>query len=336
MDESEYIKKRVAGLQEGSQELFEVAEGVSNDFDTWSALKLILHSAATNMYTSVHESQETGDIFYIDALSGSGVSKFEAGRCFLGSPLIAARSAQRPFSKMYFIESNDRYRSALRDRLNYAFRQPGYTEPDEWEIFDGDANDEIGNIVKEIQAKGSYEDKYNYYCFIDNQGLDVNWGAMEDLTPKPYGDILVNLPTYHAIGRNAPRESTKALMEFYGTDFNQINTRHNVRDQMHKLYCKRLADRGREVQESTQVNTDVGSFYFDLVYATRYIPNGNGYMRVIAYVKEFIESVHGGDINRILDVLDGNQDVIGSYLPDKEIEDELPDPDPQKGLGDFS
>lgn len=335
MGAERYIEKRVDALRDHAQEIHEISEDVSNEFNTWSALKLILHSAAINMYTKVHMNQGTGDIFYIDALAGSGVSKYNSNHYFVGSPLVASRAAQKPFSKMYFVEGNKEYCDALQDRLEYAFDLPGYTEPESWEVIYGDTNDNLESIVGEINKIGDYDGRYNYFCFIDNQGLDVNWSSIEKLTPRPYGDLLINLPTTQGIGRTVNQETTDSLNEFFGLDVKRINTRYNPRDKMKNLYCKRLAERNREVQESTQIRSNIGSYYYDLIYATRKIENGNGYMNVIKYVKEFIESVHGGDINRMIDVLDGNQAVIESYLPDdsdESIEDHLPN---QSGLNDF-
>lgn len=335
MGAEDYIKRRVDALRDHAPEVYEVSEDVSNEFNTWSALKLILHSAAVNMYTTVHMNQGTGDIFYIDALAGSGVSKYDSDHYFVGSPLVAARAAQKPFSKMYFVEGKEKYKEALEDRLEYAFDLPGYTEPDSLEVIHGDTNEEIGKIIKDIKRIGDYDDRYNYYCFIDNQGLNVNWSSIQTLTPKPYGDLLINLPTTQGIGRNVNQETTDSLNEFFGLNVKEIHTKHNPRDKMKNLYCKRLAERNREVQESTQIQTNIGSYYYDLVYATRNIEDGNGYMNVIKYVKNFVESVHGGDIDRMIDVLDGNQDVIESYLPDdsdESVEEHLPN---QSGLSDF-
>lgn len=340
MEAGTYISKRVDALRHRSHEFHDISEGVFNDFDTWSALKLILHSAAVNMYTRVHASQGTGDTFYVDALAGSGVSMYESERCFLGSPLVAARATEHPFSKMYFIESDEDYCEALRERLSYAFSLPDFTEPDDWMVKNANANEAIPEIVKEIWRIGDIEEKFNYYCFIDNQGLDVNWCSLEELTPSPYGDLLINLPTAQAIGRNVNKDSTDALNEFYGTDVSQFQTAHNTRERMKQLYLDRLAEQNRSIHESTQVRTPVGSYYYDMIYATRETNGDNGYMEVIQYAKQFIESVHSGDVDRMLEVLDGNQDMIDSYLPDSSIDDDLfesenEEDDSQSGLDDF-
>lgn len=340
MDAGTYISKRVDALRNHSQEFYELDEDNTNDFNSWSALKLILHSAAINMYTNVHNGR-TGDIFYIDALAGSGVSTYDSNRCFVGSPLIAVRDAETPFTKMYFIESDDGYCNALEERLKYAFDLPEYTEPEEYEVIPGDVNEEIDDVVNEIRDKGDFEDRFNYYCFIDNQGLDVEWSSIKELTPTPYGDLLINLPIAHAIGRVASIDSVDALNDFYGADMSEFALRKTTRQELKEEYCSRLAARNREIWESTQIQTNIGSFYYDLVYATRKTGGDNGYMRVIRYVKNFIESVHSGDVDRILEVIDGPQETIDAHLPEEDIKDDLPDndeddeDDDQSSLGEF-
>lgn len=339
MDAGTFIKTRVAALRDRADEFYEIQNGISNDFNSWSALKLILHSAAIRMYTNVHNNQGTGDIFYIDALAGSGVSMYNNDRCFVGSPLLACRNAEIPFTKMYFVDSDGDYCDALEHRLEHAFSLPDYTEPSEYEVIEGNINKEIEYIVNEIQDVGSYDDRYNYYCFVDNQGLNFDWSSVEQLTPTPYGDLLINLPIAHGVGRLAQPNNLENLNNFYGGNMERFTKGRTTRNQLRKEYCDRLAHRNRAIQEMTRIQTNIGSFNYDLLYATRKTGGDNGYMDVIRYVKNFIESVHSGHIDRMLEVLDGNQMVIDDHLPDDDIEDELPEDDlddAQRGLSDFS
>jgi len=339
----EYIQNRIEGLTEGSDKYLRLSPGNVNDFDTWSALKLILHSTTVNMYTTVlADNPNFKDLYYIDALAGSGVSQYEDGRCFLGSALMAAKMACAPFAKMYFIEQDPEFARALEMRLQHAFNQPGneFTEPREWEVIEGDANEEIPKIVDEMWERFDQNRGMNYLAFIDNQGMDVKWPAIEKLTPKPYGDLLVNLPISQAIGRNVG-VNPETVSEFYGMDITEeVDTSNGgSRDRLHQLYLDRLKGRDRQVQVNTRVDANVGSYYYDMIYATREISGGNGYENTIEYVKEFIEQVHAGDVSVIMDILEGDQSTLASYLPegDEDVEDQIPvqDDDPQTGLSDF-
>jgi three-Cys-motif partner protein len=344
----DYIMKRVDGLTEDSESIVEQAPGVANDFDSWSALKLILHSAVVNMYTTVmSDNSYFKNYYYVDALAGSGVSEYEEGQCFIGSPIIAAKAAREPFSKMFFIEEDEEFAKALRKRLNHVFTDPSIDirEPEEWEVIQGDANDELPEVAEEIKRRGQAQTGgYNYFCMVDNQGLNVDWPAIESLTPTPYGDLLINFPTSQAVGRNAVREETGALNDFFGTDIQEDDLpiddpEREIRPFLREKYLSRLADRDRPIQETTQVRSGVGSFFYDMIYATRDIDGGNGYIKVVEYVKEFVEDVNGGDVDQMIQIIEGNQSTVNSFMPSGDIDEKIPDDEveesPQTGLGDW-
>jgi hypothetical protein len=131
--------------------------------------------------------------------------------------------------------------------------------------------------------------------------------------------------------------------EFYGRDLSTVDIPDTgMREFMRDLYLEQLQDRNRPVQVNTRVEADVGSYYYDMIYATRDIRGGNGYEQTIKYVRDFIEQVHSGDVDRILDVLDGSQSSLSSYLPDddegisEELAEESSDEDSgQTALGEF-
>lgn len=340
MDSSEYIKKRIQSLTEDSKEIREVSP-VTNDFDSWSALKLILHSAAVNMYTTVLENTEYfDDLFYIDALAGSGVSTYgDEDTCFLGSPVIAAKVADKPFKKMYLMEWDDNKADALEARMKYIFENHADAhEPEDWEVIRGDANEELPKVARDLSSTRSGRG-FNYYCFIDNQELNVKWDAIDALTPKPWGDLLINIPTATSIGRNATKKPVPPeLNEFYCMDLNEEDIpSQNVRPKMKALYRKCLSQNDRTVQRMTNVDANVGSYEYDLLYATRETDGGSGYIEVIDYVKQFIEDVHAGDVDTFLDVIHNDQSSFEQYLPDGDVDEELPDDEGgnQSSLADF-
>jgi len=340
MDSSEYIKKRIQSLTEDSEEIRKVSP-VTNDFDSWSALKLILHSAAVNMYTTVLENTDYfDDLFYIDALAGSGVSTYgDEDTCFLGSPVIAAKVADKPFKKMYLIEWEEDKADALEARMKYIFdNHADAHEPEDWEVIRGDANEELPRVVRDLSSNRSGRG-FNYYCFIDNQELNVKWDAINALTPKPWGDLLINIPTATSIGRNATKKPVpKELNDFYCTDLNKEKIPlQNVRPKMKALYRKCLSENDRPVQRMTNVDANVGSYEYDLLYATRETDGGSGYIEVIDYVKQFIEDVHAGDVDNFLDVIHNDQSSFEQYLPDEDVDEEIPNDGGanQSSLADF-
>lgn len=342
MDSAEYIKKRIQSLTEDSEDIRNQSP-ITNDFDSWSALKLILHSAAVNMYTTVLESNDNfEDLYYIDALAGSGVSTFDdSTSCFLGSPVIAAKVPDQPFKKMYLMEHDGAKADALETRMEYIFStHDDAEEPEDWDVIQGDANEKIPEVVSDIWR--THDGGFNYYCFIDNQELNVKWNSIDALTPEPWGDFLINLPTASAIGRNATMDPVpQELNDFYCVDLNEQDLPDSdIRPIMKELYKGCLRDSGRPVQVSTNVDANVGSYEYDLIYATRDIEGGNDYINVIEYVKQFIEDVHAGDIDNILEVLYDSQSSFEQYLPEDDVDDQIPDEnehedDSQTSLEDF-
>lgn len=338
MDAGQFLKRHVADLREHAQDFYDVGDGVANSFDSWSALKLALHAVSVSMYTGVHKDR-TGDIFYIDALAGSGISEYTDGQCFLGSPLLACKSARTPFSRMYFIENDGEKADALRDRLRYAFTLDGFTKPDEWRVFEEDANEQIDEVIEEIWDLGDHEEGFNYFTFIDNQGMDVEWPFIDRITPKPFGDFLINVPIAHAVGRNPGEDATN---DFYGCDTGRLRGIHNSRQKMLDLYSTRLTKAGRPVQTSTTIDANSGSFNYEMVYATRDISGGNKYMEVIDYAKLVLEKVHAGHVDGILDVLEGDQMELNvgewtdNETPDIDIRVNSDPDDAQTGLADFT
>jgi three-Cys-motif partner protein len=322
MDAAGYIRPRVGALLDHSEEIYSEAPGPTNEFDTWSALKLILHSASVRTYTTVHANQGTEDLFYIDALAGTGLSEYDGGY-FLGSALLALREVNTPFKKMYFIENKPEYAEILEERLKVAFELPGFSEPEDWEVYQEDANDQIPRVVDEIWSTGDFDNGVNYYCFIDNKAADVKWDAIEELTPKPYGDLLINIPLRQTIGRNINKETTTELDEFYGMDLSNVTFHRNIREQCLQLYLENLANRDRPKQVVTGVDAGTGSYGYELAYVARKTRNGNPWLDAIRYVRDFVEQFHGGDIHRMLEVIQGNQGELQKYLPDNSIDDKV-------------
>jgi three-Cys-motif partner protein len=336
----EWITERVDGLTGSSDRVLEVQPAVVNSFREWLALKLIVLSATVNMYTRVI-SQHKDDFFYIDALAGAGVSEYGEGQCFLGSPIVAAKAATEPFSKMYFVEDDKRKKEALEERLEFAFSSPeiDIVPPHTWEVYRGDANEVIYDIVDDIWDQSRPAPDFNYFAFIDNQGLDFRWDAMEKIGNLT-GDLLINYPAARGVGDNMNnKDSRDALTAFFGR--NMWHVEPKTREHYKEMYMRQLDSLG--VPEKVPVKIDSGSksYYYDVIYATRTTRGGSGYTDAVTYAKRFVEDVDGGTVEEILDVLHGDQAAIEDFLPDDTdldqslFEDnEVDDPD-QTGLDQF-
>lgn len=327
----ERVKERVPTLTTHAEEIRSVEPGIYNEFGTWSALKLIVHVATVNMYTTVI-SEHRDDWFYIDALAGSGVSVYgDEDESFLGSPLLAAKNASQPFTKMYFIEQDEQKAAALEKRLETAFNGSDLqiTSPEcGYDVYVGDANEMLQHVIPDMWtvAKRDGKPNFNHLTFIDNQGLDLTWEGIKKLAPEPTGDLLINFPT-SAIRRAAGhQDSQDAMTDYYGGGMWQSA---NNREELLDTYQTRLNSVEKTEQVVTNIDSGTKNYHYDMIYATRETHGGSDYIKAIEYINDFVEAVDGADVEEMLQVLRGDQMTVESFLPEEE------DSDPQSRLIDF-
>ena len=325
----ERVRERVPTLTKHAEEIRDIEPDVFNEFGTWSALKLIVHVATVNMYTTVI-SDHRDDWFYVDALAGSGVSVYgEADESFLGSPLLAAKNAAEPFTKMYFIEMDEKKAAALEKRLEAAFNGSDLQiESPEcgYQIYVGDANEQLSEVISDMWdvARRNGKPNFNHLSFIDNQGLDLKWNGVKQLAPKPTGDLLINFPT-SALRRSANHNDSKdAMTDYYGGEMWQSA---DGREQLIDTYRARLNGVEKTKQVVTNIDSGTKNYHYDMIYGTRETQGGSDYINAIEYVKEFVEAVDGADVEQMLSVLRGDQATMESFFPK--------DDDPQKRLGEY-
>lgn len=325
----EWVKNRVAALRDGADELKEIRPEAYNSFGPWSALKLILHATTINMYTDVISSHKD-DFFYIDPLAGSGISlysdeEYDIEEYFLGSAISAARAASVPFTKMYFIEKDDDFAEALERRLEAAFQSDefGISQPGDYEVLHGDANDRINEVVNDmwkIAQSGKGGPNFNHITFIDNQGLDFHWNSVEQIAPKPTGDLLINFPST-AVNRAAGHaDSRGAMNDFFGGDMWSKTSKS--KEELLNLYSTRLSGLEKDVQVTANVHSGIKNFEYDLIYGTRETSGGSGYSDAVTYVKNFIEAVDGADVEDMVKVVRGDRVTMDAYLPDDDTDDQ--------------
>lgn len=346
--EREWIADRVAGLTEEANEIEpSFHEGIDNSFNTWSALKLIAQAATINMYTKVI-SKHFNDFFYIDALAGSGLSEYgegEEGEYFHGSPIVAAKHAAEPFTKMYFVDDKDKRCDLLRQRLDYIFTndQVDIEPPGDWEVRCGNSNTIISDIIDDIWKMAGPDYSFHTFAFIDNQGLDFNWASMEKLA-EISTDYMINYPGAMGVGMNINNEGAHAgaMKDFFGRNLwdRDLTDREAYKD----VYVSQLGSLFTDDSHRVPIRVKSGSksYNYDMIYATRDTDGGSGYVEAVEYAKEFIENVDGADVGDILEMMHGDQAMMDSFLPeDKEIDDELLDnatsnrDESQSGLEDF-
>jgi len=327
----ERVKERVPTLTRHAEDIRSVEPDVYNEFGTWSALKLIVHVATVNMYTTVI-SDHFNDWFYIDALAGSGVSVYgDADESFLGSPLLAAENAAEPFTKMYFIEQDKDNAAALEKRLAAAFNGSDLqiASPEcGYEVYVGDANEKLQQVTRDMWSVAKRDGKanFNHLTFIDNQGLNLNWDGLKGLEDRATGDYLINFPTSNTLRASGHEESKNAMTDYYGGDMWKSA---NGKEELLEAYTTRLSSLEKTEQVVTNIDSGTKNYHYDMIYATRKTRGGSDYINAIEYINRFVEAVDGADVEDMLQILRGDQVTIESFLP-KQDED-----DPQSRLVEF-
>jgi len=327
----ERVKKRVPTLTRHAEDIREIESEVYNEFGTWSALKLIVHAATVNMYTTVI-SEHFDDWFYIDALAGSGVSVYgDEDESFLGSPLLAAKNASEPFTKMYFIEQDEDNAAALEKRLEAGFNgsELELTPPEcGWEVFVGDANKKLQQAISDMWrvAKRDGKANFNHLTFIDNQGLDLMWNGIRQLAPEPTGDLLINFPTSAVIRSAGHEDSRETLTDYYGSEAWRSASE---KEELLNAYTRRLSSVEKTEQVVTNIDSGTKNYQYDMVYATRKTRGGSDYINAIEYINDFVEAVDGADVEEMLQILRGDQMTMESFLPAQD------DDDPQSRLAEY-
>lgn len=129
-------------------------------------------------------------VAYVDLFAGPGVCvDRNSGIRFPGSPLIAA-NAPKPFEKILLCEMDHKIADACRSRMS---KSPAANR---FELFQGDCNTEIHNIVSSI-PNGALT-----LAFLDPTGLHLHLKTVQILSGHGPVDLLILFPDALDIIRN--------------------------------------------------------------------------------------------------------------------------------------
>lgn len=129
-------------------------------------------------------------VVYVDLFCGPGISRDEeSGTRYPGSPLIAA-NAPKPFRRILLCEKSRKSADACRARLSK------FSPDQNWTVFEGDSNEKIDEIAKEIP------DRSLVLAFVDPTGLHANFSTLRTLTAGRAVDLLILFADSMDIVRN--------------------------------------------------------------------------------------------------------------------------------------
>ncbi|UCC97640.1 MAG: three-Cys-motif partner protein TcmP [Phycisphaerales bacterium] len=139
-----------------------------------------------NIFTTAITGKWKG-LHYIDLFAGAGIEKLRGSEQLQwGSPMIAAK-APKSFTRLHLCELNRQKYQALEKRV-------GDTRPDS-QILNGDANNEVHNITREI-PQGTLS-----LAFLDPYGLELDFETLKVLAAKR-ADLIIFFPDRLDILRN--------------------------------------------------------------------------------------------------------------------------------------
>jgi three-Cys-motif partner protein len=153
----------------------------------WSQYKHYFLTRYIYAFTTSMSNKRWKGLHYIDLFAGAGIERLKTSRRLdWGSPLIAAQ-APRKFYRLHLCEKNKRKYNALKSRISVI-------RPDS-QLLDGDANEKISEIIKEI-PQGSLS-----LAFLDPYGLHLDYETLKVLS-MIRADLIIFFPDHLDALRN--------------------------------------------------------------------------------------------------------------------------------------
>ena len=214
-DIKEWLEGKIEQLVKVSDELVKISD-VHYEGHSWTVAKLLLLMGWVYVYTTIIP-KYCEEYWYIDLLAGSGTTKVkETGDVIASSPFIAYFCATEPFRRYIFVEREEnKYRALFRRSSKIIGR-------DKIRVIQNNCNQVAINLSNEIKTRIRRGEKIHCLVFIDNEGLDTEWKAIEAML-EIYSDLIILFPTI-GIRRTwgaAKKESSKefsTLKRFFGGD----------------------------------------------------------------------------------------------------------------------
>lgn len=156
---------------------------------TWVAEKLDYVARYLNIFITSMRNKQWKALNYIDLFAGPGKCHGDAGKVYLGSPLLAL-TTPHPFDHYLFADLEPKNIEVLRQRC-------GITEgANRIQYFEGDSNTIVHQIVAQIRSwdqsavPGKWSSCLNL-AFLDPEGLELQWSTVAALA-KVRTDLIIH------------------------------------------------------------------------------------------------------------------------------------------------
>ncbi len=237
----------------------------------WTEDKLFLWNRYIDIATRamVGNPKWPSGLVYVDLFSGPGVCTLDdSKRRIPGSPLIAA-NAPKPFRKILLCDLNRESVEACKSRLARLGRQPPV------QMFDGDCNKRVRDIVAEIPAKALT------LAFIDPTGLHAHFETIRVLASRGRVDLLILFADAYDIVRNVDtyyRNPNSNLDRVLGPDSGwrrewdglENRSSSNIRKMFADIYRRQLGRHLRYRAFGEEIVTCKRGALYRLVYASKH------------------------------------------------------------------
>lgn len=297
-----WLNTHLSKLLEMTSQIRKIEKDIFYEAKILSPLKLISLMLYLNFYTKL--APRTCKLYYIDLLADSGINKVEKD-FVAGSPVIAHLFAHRPFEKLLLCENNNKSSKALKLRLSKVDAN--------FELFEGDCNENIDSIIDYFKSKT------NYLAFIDYEGFEVAWSTVEKLLKFPYGDLIFTFQTQEVRRvwgnwKKAKNEMFEApLNKIYGDDRWKIA--NNQKDLLN-IFINRIREYRANVKDIDVKTRRRGlDFHYNLIFATRETSGGTPWFEnVIGNLKRRVENNPGEYVRNALAVLTGRIKNLEKFI----------------------
>lgn len=268
----------------------------------WPIKKLLfLKAYLSTVYTEIIPGRWK-KFYYIDLMADSGICKAKE-RFVLSSALIASLYSHVPFTKMFFVDTNRKALTALDKRVKYLQGLPDYSKI-KYELMPKDCNVAIDEILEEMPKGG------HYLAFIDCENMEVEWTTIKKLLDRQ-GDLIINFQSCGAARAiKAPQCNipNSKIAKFFGIPVDDVIKEGGLsRDNLLNLYISNIKKTGRDLCFPIRIKSDEGSFYYDLVFATRVTKGGSPWSKAVISIKKHVERTTCEMIETAFNVIDGKQ-----------------------------
>jgi three-Cys-motif partner protein len=316
VSDEEFYDQSLNFWVEHGKELRRICPECTNEYNDHSLLKLIGFTYWVGIFLPIihkkFRKRHGYRICYIDIMAGSGVTSTKrAGDYFCGScpgVLLSSKAKNILFDLVIAIEIDKKKAIALKKRLDFL------NISSEIEVVQKDINECIEEIITKIKEERSVS-----YIIIDPEGYEgLFWATIEPLL-KLKGDLMLNWFEHdlwrirgaalsEAANENVKEFHIKRLNELFGGEsWREAYSSSHLTD----MFIVRLTSiSDKNIAEVVTIPRVAGDFKLILLTNEHVKDQAKDWAK---RVTERINSIHGKEISKLLDVKAGRQKSLKEF-----------------------